>query len=132
MAEALMKKLYGTGTYVQSAGVHSDLEIDGFSISVCSELDVELARHQSRSFDEMDRLGDDLTSFDLIVALSPASHECALDLTRLYHIDVEYWPIIDPTGTGENRETKLAAYREARDQIMQKLTDRWGKPENRA
>ena len=37
-----MKKFYGTGTYVQSAGVHNDLEIDGFSISVCHEVGVEL------------------------------------------------------------------------------------------
>ena len=68
-----MKKLYGMGTYVQSAGVHNDLEIDGFCISVCQELDVELARHRSRSFDEMEQWGDDLSSFDLIIALSPAS-----------------------------------------------------------
>ena len=32
MAEGIMKKFYGTGTYVQSAGVHNDLEIDGFCI----------------------------------------------------------------------------------------------------
>ena len=30
MAEGIMKKFYGTDTYVQSAGVKSDLEIDGF------------------------------------------------------------------------------------------------------
>ena len=30
MAEGLMKKFYGTGTYVQSVGVTNDLEIDGF------------------------------------------------------------------------------------------------------
>jgi len=132
MAEGLMKKLYGEGTYVQSAGVHNDLEIDGFSISVCAELGVELSRHQSRSFDEMDKLGDDLSSFDLIVALSPASHICALELTKIYHIDVEYWSIIDPTHTGKTRETKLEAYRAARDQILGKLIDRWGSNDNHA
>ena len=30
-----MKKFFGTGTYVQSAGCYNDLEIDGFAISVC-------------------------------------------------------------------------------------------------
>ena len=69
MAEGIMKKLYGTGTYVQSVGVINDLEIDGFSIAVCEEIDVELSRHRSRSFDEMEKWGDDLSSFDLIVAL---------------------------------------------------------------
>ncbi|WP_282061682.1 low molecular weight phosphatase family protein [Roseobacter litoralis] len=128
MAEGIMKKLYGTGTYVQSAGVTNDLEIDGFSIAVCQELDVELSRHRSRSFDEMENWGDDLGSFDLVIALSPASQRRALELTRFYHLDVEYWPILDPTGLGETRESKLAGYRQARDQIKERLIARFGPP----
>ncbi|AXI55762.1 Arsenate reductase (plasmid) [Pseudoseohaeicola sp. NH-UV-7] len=128
MAEAIMKKFYGTGTYVQSVGVKNDLEIDGFSIAVCQEIDVELSRHRSRSFDEMEQWGDDLSSFDLVVALSPASQRRALDLTRVFHLDVEYWPILDPTGLGETREAKLDSYRQARDQIIEKLQARWGPP----
>ena len=126
MAEGIMKKLYGTGTYVQSVGVINDLEIDGFSIAVCEEIGVELSRHRSRSFDEMERWGDDLSSFDLIVALSPASQRRALELTRLFHLTVEYWQILDPTGIGETREMKLVSYRQTRDQIKSKLTEKWG------
>ena len=126
MAEGIMKKLYGTDTYVQSVGVINDLEIDGFSIAVCDEIGVELSRHRSRSFDEMERWGDDLSSFDLIVALSPASQRRALELTRLFHLSVEYWPILDPTGIGENREMKLVSYRQTRDQIISKLREKWG------
>jgi len=126
MAEGIMKKFYGTGTYVQSVGVKNDMEIDGFSIAVCQEMDVELSRHRSRSFDEMEDWGDDLSSFDLVVALSPASQRRALELTRFYHLEVEYWPILDPTGLGETREAKLESYRAARDQIITRLTDRWG------
>ena len=126
MAEGIMKKLYGTGTYVQSVGVINDLEIDGFSIAVCDEIGVELSRHRSRSFDEMGRWGDDLSSFDLIVALSPASQRRALELTRLFHLTVEYWPILDPTGIGETREMKLVSYRQTRDQILSKLREKWG------
>ena len=126
MAEGIMKKLYGTGTYVQSVGVINDLEIDGFSISVCEEIGVELSRHRSRSFDEMEKWGDDLSSFDLIVALSPASQRRALELTRLFHLTVEYWLILDPTGIGETREMKLVSYRQTRDQIVNKLKEKWG------
>ena len=129
MAEGIMKKLYGTGTYVQSVGVINDLEIDGFSIAVCDEIGVELSRHRSRSFDEMERWGDDLSSFDLIVALSPASQRRALELTRLFHLTVEYWPILDPTGIGETREMKLVSYRQTRDQILNKLREKWGQYE---
>ena len=127
MAEGIMKKFYGTGTYVQSVGVMNDLEIDGFAIAVCEELGIELSRHRSRSFDEMQEWGDDLSSYDLIIALSPASQRRALDLTRLFHLTVEYWPIMDPTGLGETREAKLASYRQTRDQIVDQLLRRWGK-----
>ncbi len=121
-----MKKFYGTGTYVQSVGVKNDLEIDGFCVAVCQEIDVELSRHRSRSFDEMEQWGDDLSSFDLVIALSPASQRRALELTRFFHLDVEYWPIMDPSGLGETREAKLDSYRQTRDQIIQQLTARWG------
>lgn len=130
MAEALMKQLYGTEAYVQSAGVMSDLDIDGFAVSVCQEIGVELSRHKTRSFQDLQEIGEHMSSYDLIIALSPASHHKASNLTKLYHIDVEYWPITDPTGAGENRETKLASYRNTRDQIKTRMIERFGPPRN--
>ncbi|MGH1415809.1 MAG: low molecular weight phosphatase family protein [Pelagimonas sp.] len=126
MAEGVMKKLFGTETYVQSVGVMNDLEIDGFAIAVCSEIGVELSRHRSRSFEEMEEHGEALSGFDVIVTLSPASQRRALELTRYYHLSVEYWPILDPTGIGETREQKLNAYRQTRDQLADKLREKWG------
>lgn len=131
MAEGMMKALYGKSIYIQSAGVRNDLEIDGFAIAVCGEIGVELSRHRSRSFDEMQEWGDDLGSYDLVVALSPASQRRALDLTRLYHIEIEYWPILDPTGLGEGREERLLSYRQTRDQIRAHLLERFGPPEKK-
>jgi arsenate reductase len=128
MAEGIMKKLYGKAVYVQSVGVKNELETDGFAISVCQEIGVELGRHRVRSFDEMQDWGDDLSGFDLVVALSPASQRRALELTRFFHLDVEYWPILDPTGLGEGREAKLAAYRKTRDQILARMVERFGAP----
>ena len=128
MAEGLMKKFHGHSAYVQSAGVKGEMEIDGFSIAVCAEMGVELSRHRVRSFDQMEEWGDDLSSFDVIVALSPAAQRKALELTRYHHLDVVYWPILDPTGLGETREDKLKGYRQARDQIIERMTDMWGPP----
>ncbi|MBI6628435.1 arsenate-mycothiol transferase ArsC [Pontibaca salina] len=128
MAEGIMKKFYGTGTYVQSAGVSTDMEVDGFAVAVCDEINVELSRHRSRSFDEMEEWGDDLGSFDLVVALSPASQRRALELTRYFHLEVVYWPILDPAGLGEARAEKLVHYRQSRDQIITHLKKKWGEP----
>lgn len=126
MAEAMMKKFYGRRYYVQSAGVRSDLDVDGFAIAVCAELGIDLARHRVRNFQQMHDWGDDMSTFDLIVALSPASQRTALELTRYYHLEIEYWPIMDPSGLGESRDAKLDAYRQTRDQIRGRMLERFG------
>jgi len=128
MAEGIMKKLHGTQIFVQSAGVKNDLEIDGFCISVCKEIGVELTRHRVRSFSDMEEWGDDISGYDLIVAMSPAAQRQALEYTRHYALDVEYWPIMDPTGLGETRDAKMVSYRDARDQILARIEARFDRP----
>jgi protein-tyrosine-phosphatase len=125
MAEALMKKLVGTQIFVQSAGVKSDHDIDGFAVTVCQELDIELSKHKVRSFEDLEDWGERLDSFDLVVALSPTSHRRITELTKGHAVDVEYWETADPTGTGDNREDKLAAYRAVRDDIIANIKRRF-------
>jgi len=130
MAEGIMKKYYGARIYVQSAGVKNDLEIDGFAVSVCAEVGVRLERHRTRSFADMEQWGDRIDAYDLVVALSPAAMRQAQEYTRFHALEVEYWPIFDPTGLGEGRENKLAAYRQARDQIDGRIRERFGEPDS--
>jgi arsenate reductase len=129
MAEGIMKKHYGKRIYVQSAGVKSELEIDGFTVAVCGEIGVELQKHRVRSFHDMEEWGDQIGAYDLIVALSPAAMRQAQEYTRYHAIEVEYWPTYDPTGLGDTREAKLAAYRQTRDQIDKRIRDRFGPPD---
>jgi arsenate reductase len=121
MAEGIMKKYYGTRIFVQSVGVKHDLEVDGFSVAVAAEIDVLLDKHRVRSFDDMEEWGDDIDGYDLVIALSPASQRRALEYTRVHALEVEYWPIFDPTGLGESREDKLRVYRQMRDQVSQRI-----------
>jgi arsenate reductase len=65
-------------------------------------------------------------SFDMIVALSPASQRRALEYTRHLSIEVVYWPTLDPTGIGDRREQKLDAYRQTRDQILKSIIATFG------
>lgn len=124
----MLKKYYGKRIFVQSAGVKSEMDVDGFSVAVCEEIGVPLSHHKARSFDEMQEWGDDLSAYDLIIALSPASQRRVLELTRYHHLDVEYWPIMDPSGLGTMRDEKLAAYRQTRDQIREQMISRFGPP----
>lgn len=116
-----MKHLFGTRVFVQSAGVFSDLEIDGFMVAIAREIGIDISRHRSRSFADMEEWGEDIDSYDLIIALSPAAQRHALEKTRDYHVDVVYWPTLDPTGLGERREDRLAAYRKTRDQLFERI-----------
>ncbi len=125
MAEGLLKKIHGTRIFVQSAGVRGGAEIDGFAVAVCREVGIELTRHKTRSFDDLEDWGDDLDSYDLVVALSPASQRRALEYTRYFALEVEYWPTLDPAGLGENREERLKSYRLVRDQIETNILRRF-------
>jgi len=125
MAEGLLKQHVGTSVFVQSAGVKGDMEIDGFAIAVGRELNVELSRHRTRSFDDLMEWGDALDSYDLIVALSPAAQRRALDYTRHYALKVEYWQVMDPSGFGDDRDAKMQRYRDVRNQIAAKIAQRF-------
>ena len=126
MAEGIAKKLLGARVFLQSAGVKSEMEIDGFVVEVCAEIGVELGRHRVKSFDDFEDWGEDIDSYDLIIALSPAAQRRALEYTRHFALEVEYWPTLDPTGLGEKREDKLAAYRQTRDQLRDRIRERFG------
>lgn len=125
MAEGIMKSIVGMKIFVQSAGLRNEKDIDGYAIAVCEEINVEIRRHTVRSFQDLADMGGDLDSFDLIIALSPASASLAQEMTGTSATEVEFWDIADPTGRGESRETNLAAYREIRDDITARITQRF-------
>ncbi len=128
MAEGIFKKFYNKKVFVQSAGVKHGSEIDHFAVEVCGEIGVVLEQHQVRSFDEMEKWGDEIGSFDLIVALSPAAQRAALEYTRFFSLEIEYWPTLDPTGLHENRLAILHAYRMTMNQIRDRIVKRFGAP----
>jgi|TARA_B100000530_G_scaffold16942_1_gene11429 protein-tyrosine-phosphatase len=125
MAEGICKKLHGYSIFVQSAGVLSNSGVDPFAVEVSEEIGVILEKHRSRTFKEMEAWGDDISSFDLIIALSPASQRHALEYTRYFSLKIEYWNILDPVDIGDTRNAKLNAYRITRDQILKNIEKRF-------
>lgn len=120
MAAALARRLYPKAIYATSAGVRRG-ETDAFAVAVMAEVGCDISRHQPSSFEDLADL-----SFDLIVTLAPEAHHHALDLARYYAVEVEYWPTPDPTATTGSREQILAAYREVRDGLEQRIIKRLG------
>ena len=120
IAEAIARHYLPKSVYIASAGVRRG-ERDPFVDVVLDEIGLTLGRHQPHLLDDLE---DDF--FDLIVTLAPEAHHKALELTRTWPVDVEYWPTPDPTvaaGMGAGtREQILDAYRGVRDHIL-KLVD---------
>jgi protein-tyrosine-phosphatase len=119
MAEAIMKRLYGKFCYVDSAGARAG-EADPFIREVLDEIGIELGKHKSKSFEDLED-----ASFDLVITLSPEAHHKAMDLTHTLAFDVEYWPVMDPTIVEGSREQRLDAYRVAREEIMRRIKARF-------
>jgi protein-tyrosine-phosphatase len=124
MAAELMRFLHGRRVYVASVGVHPE-PVDPFVVAVLDELGIDVARHQPKGFDELE---DDY--FDLVVSLSPEAHHHAVELTRTTSCEIEFWPVMDPTLVEGNREVMLDAYRRLRDDLLQRLRERF--PPDRA
>jgi protein-tyrosine-phosphatase len=125
MAAGLLRQMLGTNMYVGSAGVQKG-ELDPFAVAAMDEIGIDIARHKPITFEELDDLEG--LNFDLIVTLSPPAHHRALELTRTRAAEVEYWPTPDPTVAEGNREQRLNAYRELRDQLMTRIRERFGRP----
>lgn len=122
IAEGLMKKLYGTRAYVDSAGTREGI-LDGFVVAVMQEIEIDMTNHHPKTFDE---LTDNY--FHVIIALSPEAQHHAVELTRTLACEVEFWHTFDPTIVEGSREEKLKAYRMVREQLQKRLIQRFGAP----
>jgi len=125
MAAGLFQQLFGKSAHVGSAGVQKG-ELDPFAVAAMAEIGIDIARHKPVTFEELDELEG--LNFDLIVTLSPPAHHKALELTRTSGAEVEYWPTVDPTAEEGNREQRMQAYRQLRDQLLARIRERFGKP----
>ncbi len=123
MAEGIMKRYHGRRIYVDSVGARPGGEIDGFAIAVMEEIGIDLQKHRSKTFEELE---DD--SFDVIVSLSPEAQHKAVDMTSCWACDVEFWNTFDPSLIEGSREVRLDAYRKVRDELIDRILTRFPVP----
>ncbi|MER8821496.1 low molecular weight phosphatase family protein [Mesorhizobium sp. M0991] len=119
MAELLARKVLPPTTFVASAGVRGG-ERDPFVDAVLAEEGLSLGERHPRTMEDLE---DDY--FDLIVTLAPEAHHTALELTRSLAVEVEYWPMPDPTGVSGTREQIMAAYRDVRERLKARIGRRF-------
>lgn len=122
MAAALMRLRFGRTTFVDSCGLKPATEIDPFAVSVLDELGLDATDHRPKGFADLED-----TSFDVVVSLSPEAHHRALEWSRHFACDVEYWPTFDPTLAEGSREQRMEGFRTVRDGLDQRLLRRFGR-----
>ena len=120
MAEGILKHLHGRRIFVDSVGLRTG-PVDPFAVAVMDEIGIDISRHRSKSFDDLED-----SSFDLIVSLSPEAQHHAVEMTRTMACDVEFWNTLDPSIIEGSRETRLEAYREVREQLSRRILERFG------
>ena len=125
MAEGIFKKLIGRKIFVQSAGIFDALEIDGFTVKVCDEINVKLSTHRVRSLKDMEKEGGFVGSFDLVIALTRESLEEAHRYTTYSSVEIEDWTIDEPIKNENDINQTLVSYRKTRDVIFDKIKDRF-------
>jgi len=124
MAAGLLRQMLGSSLYVGSAGVRKG-ELDVFATTAMEEIGIDINGHRPMTFEELEDLEG--LNFDLIVTLSPEAHHKALELTRTLAAEVEYWPTADPTAIEGSREQRMNAYRDVRDQLLQRIRTRFAR-----
>jgi protein-tyrosine-phosphatase len=119
MAEAIARSLLSPNYFLSSAGVEKG-EVDPFVSVILAEQGLVAPNHDPTSIDE---LHDNY--FDLIVALTPEAHQRAIEFSKAQAVDIEYWPLPDPSLNTGTREQILEGYRNVRDRLNTKIRERF-------
>jgi protein-tyrosine-phosphatase len=115
MAEGIFKHMHGHRIFVDSVGVREG-ELDPFAVQVMDEIGIDITDHRPKTFDDLED-----SSFDEVISLSPEAQHRAVEMTRVMACETAFWNTFDPTLVEGNRETRLAAYRQVRDDLMMKI-----------
>ncbi|MCP4936033.1 MAG: hypothetical protein GY927_17980 [bacterium] len=115
MAAGILRHLARRRIYVESAGVRTG-DQDPFVTIVMDEIGIDVSRHHPVAINDLHD-----SNFDLIISLTPEAHHQTLELTRTQAVDVDYWPILDPTFVTGNRGQVLESYRTCRDTLFKKI-----------
>lgn len=118
MAEAIARSLLPSSVYIASAGVRSG-QRDPFVDQVLAEKGLSLGDRKPQSFEDM---ADDY--FDLIVTMAAEAHHVALDATGTDSVEVEFWPMPDPSVATGSRDQILDAYRDVGRRIEERIRSR--------
>ena len=114
MAEGLLRHEGGHAFAVESAGIEPGL-VRSEAIKVMREIGIDISGQRSKSIDEFTA-----QPFDYVITVCDnAQQNCPTfpGVTRRVH-----WSIEDPAAVGGAEQSRLAAFRSARDDLRKRLS----------
>ena len=122
IAAALTRRLYGDAFPAESSGLRASDAVDAMAAVTMQEVGVDLFDHKPRPMGEVDS-----KAFSVVIALSADAWEAVRPLEQ-DGIEVDYWPVSDPTLEEGSRDQRLDAYRQTRRDMESRITARFGPP----
>jgi arsenate reductase len=111
MAEGIARHLFGDTIRVQSAGSQPS-HVRPEAIQVLGELGIDISAHHSKSVETIPP-----ESVDTVITLC-ADEVCPVFLAKATQL---HWGLSDPAAVEGNEQTRLNAFRAARDELMKRL-----------
>ena len=113
MAEGLLRAMAGSRFEVYSGGVDPSF-VRPEAIAAMREIGIDISQHRSKSVDEF--AGQ---QFDYVITVCDnANQQCPMFPGKNERI---HWSIADPASVSGDDETRLAAFRSARDELREHL-----------
>ncbi|MEM9330735.1 MAG: protein-tyrosine-phosphatase [Pseudomonadota bacterium] len=119
MAEFLTKEIFGSSIYAQSAGIYKGDE-DGFMQAVMQERGIDVSGHEPETLNELE---DHFV--DLVITLTEQADDYTRDFFKDEAVEVEFWPIENPSVAVGRREEVLETYRKTRETLEQRIRERF-------
>jgi arsenate reductase len=115
MAEGLLRSMAGDAVEVKSAGLEAG-HLRPEAVAVMGELGLDISLQRSKSVDELK--GE---PFDFVVTTCDEAKEaCPLFLNTR---ETVHWSVPDPAQVAGDELTRLAAFRDARDELWTHIAD---------
>lgn len=113
MAEGLLRNMAGDRIDVASAGV-APTHVRPEAVEAMKEIGIDISNHRSKSIDEF------ITQpFDYVITVcDSANQQCPMFAGASHRI---HWSIEDPAAVAGNDETRLAAFRQVRNELKQRM-----------
>jgi arsenate reductase len=113
MAEGLLRDMAGDRIEVASAGV-APTNVKPEAIEAMKEIGIDISNHRSKSIDEL------ITqAFDYVITVCDnANQHCPVFPGACRRI---HWSIEDPAAVAGDDETRLEAFRKARNELRERL-----------